>query len=224
MNKEILVVEDDNDINGLIVDALKQNSYRCTSAFSGTEALLYIKSKNFDVIILDLMLPGMSGADLIKQIKPQNDAPILVVTAKDELDSKVDLLMLGADDYITKPFEIEELLARVAVQIRKNSRGFACEILRHGDLVLNKGIHKVTLHDSEVIMTRQEFKILELLLANPSRVFSKQDIYNYAWDEEYIGEDKTINVHISNIRQKLKQISSEEYIETVWGVGFKLAD
>jgi Response regulators consisting of a CheY-like receiver domain and a winged-helix DNA-binding domain len=224
MEQKILIAEDDGDINGFITDALTKSGYACTSAFSGTEALIYIKNEMFDVILLDLMLPGLSGDRLIRQIKPHNNTPIIVVTAKDELDSKVDLLMLGADDYITKPFEIEELLARVAVQIRKSNRGSTKEILKHQNLVLDKETHKVNLHNHDVILTRQEFKILELLLTYPNKVFSKQDIYDYAWDDAYIGEDKTINVHISNIRQKLKQISPEEYIETVWGVGFKLAD
>jgi DNA-binding response OmpR family regulator len=222
MGRKILIVEDDNDINSLIADALTKKGYKCTSAFSGTEALLWIKNEKFDVIILDLMLPGMSGYDLIKKIKPQNNTPIIVVTAKDELDSKVDLLLLGADDYITKPFEIEELAARVAVQIRKRSDICTGKIIEYKDLVLDKEMHKVTLCGHEVDLTRQEFKILELLLTYPNKVFSKNDIYDYAWDEPCIVEDKTINVHISNIRRKFKQISPGEYIETVWGVGFKL--
>ena len=222
--KKVLVVEDDNDINALIASALKKSGYDCTQAFSGTEALLYLNKGKFDLIILDLMLPGMSGDTLVKQIKPQNSTPIIVVSAKDELDSKVDLLTLGADDYITKPFEIEELLARVAVQIRKTSSEPDNDVIEHQGIVLDKGAHKITLNSVEISLTRQEYKIMELLLTYPHKVFSKQEIYTYAWDDYYIGEDKTINVHISNIRQKLNHISPGEYIETVWGVGFKLAD
>lgn len=219
----ILIIEDDPDINNLIADAFSQNGYCCTQAFSGSEGLLRLKSAEFSLILLDLMLPAISGEQLIKKIKPQISTPIIIISAKDELDCKIDLLNLGADDYITKPFEIKELLARAAVQIRRNSTSFEGNSLSHNGLTLNKETYQVTLNNNEISLTRQEFKILELLLSFPHKVFSKQDIYDYAWDDYYIGEDKTINVHISNIRQKLKKFSDIEYIETVWGVGFKLA-
>lgn len=219
--KKILIVEDDNNINGLIAKSLLKRNYFCIQAYSGTEAYQYIKTQTFDLLILDLMLPGLNGDDLIGKIKKINHAPIIVVSAKDELDSKVDLLMLGADDYITKPFEIEELMARVAVQLRKNNNSHQ-NILKHRDLVLDRRLHMVYLKGEHIELTRQEFLIIELLLMHPKQVFSKQDIYNYAWSDYYVGEDNTINVHISNIRQKIKQISREEYVETVWGIGFKL--
>lgn len=224
MGHSILIAEDDSGINGLLVDALTKNSYSCVSAFSGTEALLYLNNRVFDVILLDLMLPGLSGEQLVGQIKPRILTPIIVISAKDELDSKVDLLRLGADDYITKPFEIEEVLARVAVQIRKSGVGGTEEVLSHKALRVDQQSRTVQFHEQAISLTRQEYRILELLLHYPKRVFSKQDIYDYAWEQAYLGEDKTINVHISNIRQKLKQISPEECIETVWGVGFKLAE
>lgn len=223
MADKILIVEDNNEINNLINVSLSKAGYECMQAYSGTEALMYIEQMDFVLIILDLMLPGMNGDILIEKIKPQYRAPIIVVSAKDELDSKVDLLTLGADDYITKPFEIKELEARVAVQIRRNNVEEIEKSLKYKDIVLNKNAYQVLLKDCEINVTRQEFKILELLLTYPNKVFSKQDIYDYAWSDYYIGEDKTINVHISNIRQKLKLVSSEDYIETVWGVGFKLA-
>lgn len=219
----ILIAEDDFDINNMIADALTKNGYSCIQAFAGTEALLRIEQNKYDLILLDLMLPGMSGDTLIKTIKPANDTPVIVISAKDELDTKVQLLSSGADDYITKPFEIKELLARVAVQLRRNSSIRTQTIHIHNNLSLNSETYQVSLNSHDISLTRQEFKILELLLTYPNKVFSKQDIYEYAWDDYYIGEDKTINVHISNIRQKLKKVSSDEYIETVWGIGFKLA-
>lgn len=224
METKILIVEDDNDINNLIFDTLSQRGYECIQSFSGTEAMLYLDREEFALIILDIMLPGISGEELIKRIKPQISAPVIIVSAIDELDSKVDLLTLGADDYITKPFEIKELVARAEVQLRKSNAGIMSKDLTHKGLFLNKDNYRVTLNGKDITVTRQEFKILELLLSNPRKVFSKQDIYTYAWDDYYIGEDKTINVHISNIRQKLKAVSEEEYIETVWGVGFKLSE
>lgn len=219
----ILIVEDNSDISNMIADALNKNGYLCVQAFSGTEALMRIEQGNYGLILLDLMLPGMTGEEFVRKIKPTNQTPIIIVSAKDELDSKVDLLSIGAEDYITKPFQIKELLARVAVQIRRNSKISSSNIYTYKDLVLNGETYQFTVSDNVINLTRQEFKILELMLKNPKKVFSKQDIYEYAWDEYYIGEDKTINVHISNIRQKIKKVSDEEYIETVWGIGFKLS-
>lgn len=222
--ENILIVEDDTDINNMMASALGKAGYDCKQAFSGTEAMLYLKNEKFNVIILDLMLPGKSGNSIIAEIKPQVHTPIIVVSAKDELDTKVDLLFSGADDYMTKPFEIDELIARVAVQIRKRGTEQREMVYRYKDMILNMTEHSVSLSRHIIAFTRQEFKILELLVSNPKRVFSKKEIYDYAWDDLYIGEDRTINVHISNIRQKIKAFSNEEYIETVWGVGFKLAD
>lgn len=222
--EHILIVEDDTDINNMMASALTKAGYDCKQAFSGTEAMLYLKNEKFNVIILDLMLPGKSGNSIIAEIKPQVDTPIIVVSAKDELDTKVDLLFSGADDYMTKPFEIDELIARVAVQIRKHGTEQMETVYRYKDMILNVTEHNVSVSGHIIAFTRQEFKILELLVTNPKRVFSKKEIYDYAWDDLYIGEDRTINVHISNIRQKIKAFSNEEYIETVWGVGFKLAD
>lgn len=213
--KYILIVEDDTDINNMIASALIKAGYGCKQAFSGTEAMLYLNHEKFDVIILDLMLPGKSGNSIIEEIKPKMDTPVIVVSAKDELDTKVNLLFSGADDYITKPFEIDELVARVAVQIRKHGAEKQDTVYRYKDMVLNTTEHSISVSGNTIAFTRQEFKILELLITNPKRVFSKKEIYDYAWDDLYIGEDRTINVHISNIRQKIKAFSDEEYIETV---------
>lgn len=221
--QSILIVEDNNDINNLICDALSKNGYTCMQAFSGTEGLMHIKNKEFSLVLLDLMLPGMGGEELLKKIKPQYKTPVIIISAKDELDSKVDLLGCGADDYITKPFEIKELIARVGVAIRHNSTDISMQILSYKDLNLNKTTFQCLLNNEEISLTKQEFKILELLMTYQNKVFSKQDIYDYAWGDFYIGEDKTINVHISNIRQKFKKITDTEYIETVWGIGFKLS-
>lgn len=223
--RNILIIEDDTDINNVIAEALNKAGYACTQAFSGTEGLLYIDKDLFSLVILDLMLPGMNGETLLPQIKEKQQIPVIVVSAKDNLNSKLHLLTAGAEDYLTKPFEIQELVARVGVQIRRFS-GFIeqpQQTLQYKDLILNTASFSAAMHGQDISLTKQEFKILELLLSHPGRVFSKQDIYDYAWDDLYIGEDKTINVHISNIRKKLKALSSEDYIETVWGIGFRLA-
>ncbi len=207
-----------------IADTLTKAGYICTQAFSGTEALLYLERENYALAVMDLMLPGLSGEDLLPKLKEKQSIPVIVVSAKDGLDSKINLLTSGAEDYITKPFEIQELVARVGVQIRRFAGSEETpKLLQYKDLVLNQASFTASANGEEIVLTKQEFKILELLLSYPNKVFSKQDIYDYAWNDIYIGEDKTINVHISNIRKKLKVVSSEKYIETVWGIGFRLA-
>lgn len=220
---QILVIEDDTDINNLIKEALKREGFKCQQAFSGTEGLLYFKMDKFSLVILDLMLPGTSGEELILKLREISKVPIIILSAKDSLDSKIDLLNAGAEDYITKPFEIDELLARVKVQLRRLENVHPISELNHKSLILNLTEMTAQINECNINFTKQEYKILELLIKNPNRVFSKQDIYDYAWDDIYIGEDKTINMHISNIRKKLKAVCDEEYIETVWGIGFKLS-
>ena len=222
-DSRILIVEDDTNINNYIFESLSINNYNCKQAFSGTEALLYLGKYDFDIILLDLMLPGISGEQLISEIKNLTDSSIIVISAKDELESKVDVLMLGADDYLTKPFKIEELKARIFVQLRNKNKKVNNKLMKYKNLTLDKSLHKVMIENNEVDLTPQEFKILELLLSFPNRVFSKQDIYDFAWDEYFEGEDKTVNVHIGNMRRKFKEYSDEEYIETVWGIGFRLS-
>ncbi|GAU76700.1 response regulator transcription factor [Fusibacter sp. 3D3] len=219
----ILIVEDDLNINNMIAEALTKNQYSCIQAFSGTEALLRMEQQYFDLILLDLMLPGMTGDQVIQKIKSIEETSVIIISANDELDRKVDLLSAGAEDYVTKPFEIKELLARIAVQLRRKSKRPVDTLYTHKGLSLNCVTYQVALKGCDISLTRQEFKILELLMNYPNKVFSKQDIYQYAWDEYYVGEDKTINVHISNMRQKFKKVSRDEYIETVWGIGFKLS-
>ncbi len=222
--KKILIVEDDNNINGMLRTALGKAGYECGSAFSGTEALLLAGGWAFDLVILDLMLPGMAGEEVLKAFREKSEAPILVLSARDELDTKVDLLNLGANDYMTKPFELKELLARVQVQLR-SSRGLSADkmVLKHRELMFDSEKKTLFLKGEPLALTVQELKIMELFLKHPGRVFSKNELYEYAWNDFYIGEDNTINVHISNIRQKMKKVTEEEYIETVWGLGFKLS-
>lgn len=223
MNR-ILIIEDDTDINNMMAETLEKAGYACTQAFSGTEGILWAEKEQFSLAILDLMLPGLNGEKLLPRLKEKQDIPVIVVSAKDSIDSKVELLTSGAEDYLTKPFDIQELIARVGVQIRRFAKGTKEEprVLSYRELKLNRDSYTASVREMPLELTRQEFKILELLLLHPGKVFSKQDIYDYAWDDIYLGEDKTINVHISNIRKKLKAVTDEEYIETVWGIGFRL--
>lgn len=223
----VLIVEDDENINNLLREALTKHGLNCTQAFSGTEGLIVFKGDKFDLVLLDLMMPGMDGQTLTQRIREVSKVPIIIVSAKSSVDSKVDLLTTGADDFIGKPFELKELIARVDVQLRrKESEAEVAEetkIMQFKDLVLDEDKYAVTVNGNDIGLTRQEFKILELFLKYPGKVFSKREIYEYAWNDVYIGEDKTINVHISNIRTKIKKLTDEEYIDTIWGVGFRLA-
>lgn len=232
---EILIIEDDKDINDLLATALSKAGYRTRQAWSGTEGELLLKldREAYALVLLDLMLPGLSG---------------------EELDEKINLLVAGADDYITKPFEIKEVVARVAVQLRHavadvpSKSGQAGENqtkaendtgqgdtantyiagpakIEHRQLVLDRISRQLYVADNAVDgITKQEFAILELLMAHPRQVFAKEDIFEYAWDEPYIGETKTLDVHISNIRKKIKKLTDDEYIETVWGIGYKMKE
>lgn len=219
----ILIVEDDININALLKEALEKAEYLCTQAFSGTEAKLLLEQKQYAVILLDLMLPGMSGEEVLKEIRRKGNTPTIILTAKDTIDSKVAFLHNGADDYITKPFDIKEVLARVEVQMRRTEQFPEQKKLRYRNLEINKDTYSVSV-DGKILstITKQEFAILELLVRYPKKVFSKEELFEYAWEEPYMGETKTLDVHISNIRKKIKQVTKEEYIDTIWGIGFRL--
>ena len=247
----ILIVEDDININNLLCEVLVKAGYMCEQAFSGTEAklLLDIKEKAYTLVLLDLMLPGASGEEVLKEIRKHGRLPVIVLTAKDSIDDKIGVLTDGADDYITKPFEIREVLARIQVQLRHIEAEIKSEAdaeteaeaetevktkagiqkgqgsgrLEFRDMVLTRSTFEVSISGRVLPkITKQEFAILELLLKNPKQVFSKEDIFEYAWDEPYMGETKTLDVHISNIRKKIKTVTPDEYIETIWGIGYRL--
>lgn len=221
--KKILIVEDDTDINNLLFTALKKQGYTATQAFSGTEAKMLLKMESFALVLLDLMLPGISGEEVLEFIKEQGNSAVIILTAKDTLDDKVNPLIAGADDYITKPFEIQEVLARVQVQLRRSVQEGNSNVLSHKQMVLDREKFQIKVEGQLMgKITKQEFSILELLLKHPKQVFSKEDIFEYAWEEPYMGETKTLDVHISNIRKKIKEVTKEEYIETVWGIGYRL--
>lgn len=223
--RSILIVEDDEHINGILYDGLTGAGFQCTRAYSGSEGMLNLAEREYHLIVLDLMLPGLSGEAFMHRLREElkSRIPVIVLSAKDQLDHKLDLFTLGADDYVTKPFELEELIARIHVHIQRTAGEEPVNEFRHKNLVLDSVDYSVQIHGTALNLTRQEYRIVELLLKNPTRVFTKQDLYELAWDEVYLGEDKTITVHISNIRNKIKPHDSEAYIDTIWGIGFRLS-
>lgn len=225
----ILVVEDDVDINNLLCKILDNNGYNVRGAYSGSEGKMCIEQYDFQMVILDLMLPGISGEELISKIRKVKTMPIIVVSAKSGQEIKIEALRLGADDFISKPFDIDEVLARIEAQLRRymvfsNAAGDK-NILRHKDLILNRDTVEVTLKGQDISLTAREYTILELLMSYPNKVFTKANLFEHVWDDKYLGDDNTINVHLSNLRSKLAKVDpEEEYIHTVWGIGFKMSD
>ena len=223
----ILVVEDDPDINNLLFKIVTDAGYDCRQAFSGSEAALLAEQYTYDLILLDLMLPGLTGEEFIERLRQGKTMPIIVLSAKAGLEDRVNVLRLGADDFIPKPFDNAEVLARVEAQLRRYkqfSGGGGSAVLTHGDLTLDRESVTVTAAGKPVTVTAREFDILTLLMEHPKKVFTREQLYEQVWGGEYMGDDNTVNVHISNLRAKLAKASPAEYIKTVWGIGFKMSD
>lgn len=221
--KKILVIEDDQEISKLLNIILRKGGFTSVAAYSGTEGLLQLQNNTYDLILLDLMLPGMSGEDLLQQVRKESEIPIIVISARVDIDDKVEILKMGADDYITKPFNQKEVVARVEVQLRKSSaRPSQSEERVWRGLTINPEKRSVSLEGRELRLTIAEFDILSLFISHPERAFSKREIYERIWKGTYYGDDNTISVHVSNLRKKIGDITSEEYIKTIWGVGFML--
>lgn len=219
----ILVVEDDTDINGMIAEYLTERGVKVRQAYSGTEGRLLFEMEQFDLLILDLMLPGLSGEELLGEIRTKSAVPVIVLSARNALTDKVEVLGCGADDYLTKPFALEELWARIQVQLRRRGVEMKAETLKFKDWELDEGERILRVKGAPVELTAHEFDIVRLLVSRPKKVFTKQEIYELVWQQEYAIEDKTIHVHISNIRSKLKPTGTDDYIQTVWGIGFKMS-
>lgn len=219
--KHILIIDDDIHINNMLDDILQQEGYRVSHAYSGTEALLFLSKSKPDLILLDLMLPGLSGEEILPQI---TDIPVIVMSAKVDIQDKVSLLLNGAVDYVTKPFEIDELLARIVVQFRKISNGTAERTLEYGDILLNTSTHIVQAEGQRVRLTKTEFAILKLLMENPQQIITKTDLLDRISYDTPDCMESSLRVHISNLRKKLREVTGKDYIEAVWGIGFRMAE
>lgn len=219
--KTILIVEDSVDIHNLIKEVLEKEGYNVLDSYSGTEALMVLEKEKVDLILLDLMLPGLNGEEIIKKV---TNVPIIVISAKISPEDKVNALLDGANDYITKPFNTSELLARINVQLRLNKHNNENKELRFKDIFLDENSHTLYVKDNQVYLTKTEYAILKQLLRNPKQVIAKSKLLELISTDTLDCDENSLKVHISNIRKKIKNVSHEEYIESVWGIGFKMKE
>lgn len=217
--RNLLVIDDDIHIGNMLEETLSKEGYGVFRAYSGTEALLLLEKVKPDLVLLDLMLPGLQGEEVLSRIK---GIPVIVVSAKSETDNKVNLLLGGAVDYVTKPFEVKELLARIAVQFRKTEAGSDGGRLTYDAITLDADTHLVMVEDTAVKLTRTEYGILKLLMENPARVMTKSLLLDRISEETPDCTESSLKMHVSNLRKKLREVNNKDYIEAVWGIGFKL--
>ncbi len=219
--KTILIIEDDKNINDMLKELLQYNGYQTISAYSGTEGVM-LHSNKINLVLLDLMLPGKTGEEIIEELKAKNKVPVIVMSAIHDVDKKIDLFDLGADDYVTKPFETRELLARIKVQLKTNQNN-GNSILKYKDIILDTSNYTATCNNQNITLTKNEFELLKALMEHPNQVLTKSNLFDLVWGDEESADDNTLNVHISKIRNKLAECNpSIQYIETVWSVGYRL--
>lgn len=223
--KKILIVEDDKSISEIQKDYLEMSGYEVECVFDGNTGLEYIKKKDFDLIILDLMLPKKDGFDILKEIADTKEIPVLIVSAKSDEIYKIKGLNMGADDYITKPFSMGELVARVNSHIKtyeKFNQSPEKKLIKVGVLSINKKDRRIYLAENEILLTQKEFDLLLFLAENPNRVFSKEELFEKVWGYDSLSDASTITVHVARIREKFEEkYQGNQYIETVWGAGYR---
>lgn len=217
--KRILIIDDDIHIGNVLEETLSKEGYVISRAYSGTEALLVLSRSKPDLVLLDLMLPGLNGEDVLPNIK---GIPVIVVSAKVDIDNKVDVLLGGAVDYVTKPFNMKELLARISVHLRNAESMLISSELTFSDIVLNTNTHTVKINSIEIKLTRTEYAILKLLMQNPTQVVTKSLLLDRISEDTPDCTESSLKMHISNLRKKLREVNSQDYIEAVWGIGFKM--
>lgn len=217
----ILIIDDDVTIGNLEQEVLERAGYAVQRAYSGTEALLLLKESRPALVLLDLMLPGLPGEDILPRIQ---GIPVIVVSAKATVEDKVDLLLGGAADYLTKPFDTKELLARITVRLRENEVSSLAAVYTWGGLALDTASHSVCVCGQQVALTRTEYAILKLLIQNPKQVIAKSVLLDRISMDTPDCTENSLKTHISHLRSKLRQASGRDYVESVWGIGFKLKE
>lgn len=225
--KTIAVIDDDIYIGNMLEELLQKHGYEVLRAYSGTEALLLLEQKKADLILLDLMLPGLSGEEVLSRIRNTiGNTPVIVLSAKVDVQDKINVLLSGAADYMTKPFDTGELLARITVQLRKNETRMESDLeagkIEAGDLCLDKGTHDVKVKESSIHLTKTEYAILKLLMQNPKNVIAKSVILDRISMDTPDCTESSLKQHVSNLRKKLRDAGGKDYIEAVWGIGFRL--
>jgi len=228
VSRKVLIVEDDKEISSILQTFLEQKGYEVRAALDGHAASGMMKEQEYDLILMDLMLPFKSGERLIKELREYSKTPVIVLSAKTMMETKLEVLRLGADDYILKPFDLEEVLVRMEVVLRRSSAGDEepkeADVLSCGELKYSLAENRVTFEGQEIALTAKEMHLLRLFLENPEKVFTKANLYEAVWNDVYYYEDNTINVHISNLRNKLKKATGQDFVETVWGIGYRLKE
>ncbi len=237
--RKVLIVEDDREIRKLLKDYLTDYEYEVTEAKEGNEASRLIASECYDVILMDMMLPYRSGDILIRELRSRADdlkaarTPVIVISAKSGSETRIETIRIGADDYIIKPFDLGEVLVRIEAVLRRSADGEytgasgstdsdSGKVIRYGEIEYSEVDNTVTYKETPIKLTAKEMQLLAIMLKNPKKNFTKANLYESVWNDTYIYEDNTINVHMSNLRSKLKKATGLEYIETVWGIGYKL--
>lgn len=229
--KRILIVEDNREISDMLAAFLKENDYDVQCAYNGRDAASLLKNQDYALVLMDLMLPYRSGNDLIKELRTRSNVPVICLSARSGMETRLEVLRMGADDYILKPFDLNEVLVRMEVVLRRSHTDAIQTESEAGEkqltfknLVLDIGGKCATMKGKPLALTAKELAILQLFLEYPNKTFSKANIYEAIWQDTYYYEDNTLNVHMSNLRNKLKKADeSTEYIDTVWGIGYRLA-
>lgn len=221
----ILVIEDDVTINSLLCRVLSQSGYEVDHAENGYDGMEKALKNDYELILMDLMLPLKSGEEILRSLRQTKKTPVIVLSAKSDVTDRIDLLRLGADDYICKPFDVDEVVLRIEAVLRRigGAKSPEAETLCYKELVLLPEEQRVYLGEEEIRCTSMEYAILEIMLKNPGKVFSKRNLFESVTGEDYMSEDNTMNVHMSNLRKKIGKVTEEAYIETVYGMGYRMA-
>lgn len=226
----ILIVEDYKDISRMLQEFLSEHGYEVECAYDGKSASKMLKQNTYTLVLMDLMLPYKSGDVLIGELREHSQTPVICLSAKSRVETRLEVLRMGADDFILKPFDLDEVLVRIEVVLRRSNQPEteysgqekSEQMLTCGELCLYPEQHRVTYRGENLALTSKELKLLELLMKEPDKTFTKANLYESVWNDVYYYEDNTINVHLSNLRSKLKKATGQEYIETVWGIGYRL--
>lgn len=218
----ILIIEDDLMINGLLSGILQKSGYETESATDGMQGLHMALEKDYQMILMDLMLPLKSGEEILRELRKGKRTPVIVISAKSDVNNRIELLRLGADDFVCKPFDIDEVVLRIEAVLRRVED--KKDSLVHKEMRLDPENKRVYIGENELVCTAMEYAILEIMLRNPNKIFSKRNLFESATGEDYMSEENTMNVHMSNLRKKISKLTDEPYIDTVYGMGYRMAN